>query len=44
MLFDGDLGDFSLGDSISSDPERAAPKKQEEESIYTEVCSKGQVV
>ena len=31
-------------DSISSNPERTALRRQEEESSYIEVCNKGQVV
>ena len=33
----------SLGDSISNDPERTAPKVQGAEPSYIKVCNKGQV-
>ena len=35
---------LSSGDSISSNPERSALKRQGDESGYIDVCSKGQVV
>ena len=32
-----------LGDSISRNPERTVPRRQQEESDYIEACNKGQV-
>ena len=34
----------SPGDSVSSNHERTALRRQGEESVYIEVCNKGQVV
>ena len=42
--FIGNSRTSSLGVSISRGPERSVPRRQGEESGYTEVCSKGQIV